>query len=98
MRTKPDIDREVAFLLGIPQNKVASITTAYIEVIKQELLERGAVHIHTFGKISIHYERASTIDLNGNPRAPYNCKIHFAKSKPLKVAIERHFNGKSRRR
>lgn len=96
MKTKPEIDREVAFLLGVPQRKVADITTAYVEVLKQELLDHGAVHIHMFGRISIHYERAASIDLNGNPRAPYNCKVHFAKSKAFKAAIERYFNGKRR--
>lgn len=86
----------MSLVLGVSQKKVSDITTTYVEVLKQELLDKGLVNIHTFGKLSIHYERAPTVDMNGKPRPPFNCKVHFAKSRSLKARIERYFNGRKR--
>lgn len=96
MKTKQDLDREVARLLGVPQKKVSDITTVYVEVLKQELLERGEVRIHTFGRLSVRFERTGKHNMMGHARQPTNCRVHFSKSTSFKARIERHFDGKRR--
>jgi hypothetical protein len=96
-KSKQDLDRDLSYLLGIPQRKIADITAAYAEVLKQELLERGEVRIHGFGKLSIHFIPSGSKDMMGHPRQPLNCRVHFAKSPAFKAEIERYFHGKEKR-
>jgi len=100
MRTKHDLDRQVAMLLGMKKKDVSAITDAFLHEAARTLVEDEEVFLNHLGTLTIQ-KRAGGKRLEklrtGNFRkgfsrpitvpVPYKYYVTFAKCVPLKKAI-----------
>lgn len=94
MVTKTDLDREVAFLSGVPVNDVRRITSIFIDQLAEALVQHGGASIRMFGTFKV--TRSHQPDFEGK-RKP-KVYVGVRKSPSLKKRLENTHDGQVRRR
>lgn len=90
MRTKAEIDRDVALATGVPLRKVENITSAFVDELCNAIAQHGGFHVTRLGTLTPKIERGSSNILEFPGQEPMRVKLYFRKSRLLKEQIDRH--------
>ena len=88
MITKTELDINVAHELGKSPERVAEITAAFIDAIRDAIVEHGAVQLRGLGRLVAKMEMGNP---NISGKEVMRIKLYFSKSGTLKDQIERKY-------
>ena len=90
MAGRRTLDLRVGARLGVPEWQVERITSVFIEEIRRELVESGAVRLDNLGVIRVFRKNHhGGKNLDGTPALPtFQYRITFSKSVTLKRALQ----------
>ena len=108
VKTKQDIDASCAHVLGVPQRKVAEITTCFLQELVTGLVKEGDVRLNGLGRLRLvvvsmtdnHAINLTTGTFKkGKPKrkikveVPYQLKVYFSKSPTLSKKLKERYGG-----
>lgn len=92
MRRKSDFDTEVAAQLGISRDKVSLITGAFLQTVRNTIVEDGVAMLDRFGKFkAVAYQGGRRGKLEGDTKkvvpVPIKLRVHFSKAQGFKEQL-----------
>lgn len=92
MLTKKELDQRVALAIGVPADKVAKFTDAFVDELCNAIAHHGGFHLAGLGKLVPKIERGGGGSLlHDNSQDSMRVRLYFTKSPLLKEQIDRQF-------
>jgi nucleoid DNA-binding protein len=88
---KADLDREVAFELGVPQNTVKKITGVFLDQLIHALVTHEAVSLNKFATLRVYTIRAPSKYATASDGKITKIFLHAYKKPYLKELLKKHF-------